>query len=268
MKKILLISLVTVSFMLNGQNLPTSSMKFIEESLSKVDGERVELSEFNKANFSKVWMKNQDAVIGYIGDNYQRIHIHLISIIKNMDADNEYFVYGKSKVKNNVCDFQGKFIITHVREFNRAEREALYKEALKHGDQEAASRFGKARGFILAEYYLYENPEQKGSGVFKGVIKSHFYIEKEVLYFDDTNLEYEDKYSNNQFLGVWQSYKTGAQKPCNWGAYRIPEAGDLDIGVGEFSPNTKYLEQGWDTYYRAYNKSESAAKKEEETKWW
>jgi len=268
MKKILLISLVSMSFILNGQNLPTSSLEFIEESLSKADGEKVELSEFDKTNFSKVWLKHQDAVIGYIGDNYQRIHIHLISVIKNQHAENEYFVYGKSKVKSNVCDFQGKFIITHVREFNRTEREALYKEAIKQGDKEAISRFGKARGFVLAEYYLFENPEQKGSGLFKGVVKSHFYIEKGELFFDDLNMEFEDNYSNNQFLGVWQSYKTGATKPCNWGAYRIPNAGDLDVGVGEFSPNTKYLEKGWGTYYRAYNKSESEARKEEELKWW
>jgi len=269
MKEILLISLVAISFMLNGQNIPTSSMKFIEESLSTADGEKVDLSEFNKTNFSEVWIENQDAVIGYIGDNYQRIHIRLVSVIKNQDTHNEYLVYGKSKVKNNICEFQGKFIITHVREFNRTEREALYKEALKHGDEEAISRLGKTRGFILAEYYLYENPEQKGSGFFKGVVKSYFFInEKGELFFDDLDLEYSDTYNNNQFLGVWQSYETGTQKPCNWGAYRIPEAGDLDIGVGEFSPNTKYLEKGWSTYYQAYNKSENAAKKEEETKWW
>lgn len=267
MKKILLIGLITFPFILNGQNLPNSSMKFLEESILNTGHEKVDLSEFNKINFSKIWMEHQDAVIGYIGDSYQRIFIHLISVIKDKITDNEYLVLGKSKVRNNVCDFQGRFIITHVREFNRAEREALYKNALKHGDEEAISRFGKARGFVLAEYYLYENPEQKGSGVFKGVVKSHFYIEKGVLYFDDIDLEIEDKYSNNQFCGIWQSYKTGAQRPCNWGAYRIPEAGDLDIGVGEFSPNTKYLEKGWSTYCRVHNRLESATR-EEESIWW
>jgi len=269
MKKVLFISLFSISLILNGQNLSTSSTQFKEESLSKVDGEKVELSEFNKTNFSKVWMKNQDAVIGYIGENYQRIHIHLISVIKNQLVDNEYFVYGKSKVKSNVCDFQGKFIITDVRAFNKTEREALYKEALKHGDQEAVNKLGKARGFVLAEYFLLENTEQKGSGLFIGVVKSYFYVdEKGELFFDDLELGSSDTYCNNQFVGVWQSYNTGAQKPCNWGAYRIPNSGDLDIGAGEFSPNTKYLEKGWDNYYRAYNKSESAARKEENYEWW
>ncbi len=253
---------------MNGQNLPTSSLKFMEESLSKANCEEVELSEFNKSNFSKVWLKNQDAVIGYIGDDYQRIHIYLISVIRNQYSDNEYFVYGKSKVKSNVCDFQGKIIITHVCEFNGTEREVLYKEALKQGDKEAISRFEKEQGFILAEYYLFENPEQIGSGLFKGIVKSRFYMEKGELFFDDLNLEFEDNFSNNEFLGVWQSYKTGAEKPCNWGAYRIPNAGDLDVGIGEFSPNIKYLENGWDSYYRAYIKSDIEAQREEGLKWW
>lgn len=269
MKKVLFISLVSISFMLNGQNLPISSTTFAEEIRLKSGSEKVELSEFNKTNYSKVWMKSQDAVIGYIGDNYQRIYIRFISVIKNQFLDNEYFVYGRSKVKSNVCDFQGKFIITDVLEFNKTDREALYNEALKQGDQDAANKLSKVRGFVLAEYFLLENPEQKGSGFFKGVVKSYFYVdEKGELFFDDLDLGSSDTYCNNQFVGVWQGYNTRTQKPCNWGSYRIPYPGDLDIGVGEFSPNTKYLEKGWDNYYRAYNKSEKDARKEEDFEWW
>lgn len=255
-------------FILNGQNLPISSIQFIEKSLSNANIEKIELSEFNKTDFSNVWMKNQDAVIGFIGTDYQRIHIRLISITKNPYTENEYFVYGKSKTKSTVCDFQGKFKITYVRQFNRSEMEALYTEALKQDDKEAINIFKKVRGFILAEYYLFENPEQKGSGHFKGVIKSKFYKEEGKLFFDDIDMKFKDNFQNNQFLGVWLSYRTGLEKPCNWGTYRIPNAGDLDVGVGEFSPNTKYLDKGWDTYYRAYIKSESEARKDEETKWW
>ncbi len=269
MKIVLFISLISISIVLRGQNLPISSARFQEKSLLDGDGEKVELCEFNKTNFSKVWMEKQDAVIGYIGDNYQRIFIRLISIIKDHSSSNEYFVYGKSKVKNNVCDFQGKLIIKEVREFNKTEREILYKEALKHGDIEAASSLGKARGFILAEYLFFEDPEQKGSGLFKGVERSYFYIdEKDELFFDDIDLGSSDKYCNNQFVGVWQSYNSGLQKTCNWGAYRITDSGDLDVGAGEFSPNTKYLEKGWSNYYRAYFKGEREARIKEGFDWW
>lgn len=268
MKKTLLIGLALLPFVLNGQKLPISSMKFIEESLSRTDGGKVELSEFDKMDFSGVWLKHQNAVIGYVGAGYQRLQIRLISVIKNRYAENEYFVYGKSKVRKNVCDFQGKFIVVHVREFDRYQRDVLYKEALKRGDLEAIERLKKIRGFVLAEYHLFENREQKGSGLFKGVVKSYFYIENGELFFDDLDMEIEDGYSNNQFLGIWKSYETGEERPCNWGAFRIPDAGDLDVGVGEFSPNFKYIKKGWEIYYRAYNKSEVETRKEEETEWW
>ncbi|WP_260390444.1 hypothetical protein [Riemerella anatipestifer] len=52
---------------------------------------------------------------------------------------------------------------------------------------------------------------------------------------------FSDGFSNNQFVGSWTSYKTNITKRCNWGDYRIPESGDLDIGVGEFSVKDKYL---------------------------
>ncbi len=266
--KILLIGLVSISFALCGQQLPPSSMEVIEKSLSKENSEKVVVSELNNPDFSKVWLKNQYAVLGYIGESYQRIHIQLISVIKDQNTQNEYFVYGKSKVRSNVCDFQGKFTITHVRKFKLHERNAIYEEALKQGDQEVIDRLEKDRGFILAEYLLFENPNQKGSGLFKGVVKSCFYIEKGDLYFDDLDLEYDDRYNNNQFVGIWQSYITKAQKICNWGTFRIPNSGDLDIGAAEFSPNMKYLDEGWDTYYRAYYKMEREARKKEEAKWW
>jgi hypothetical protein len=37
-------------------------------------------------------------------------------------------------------------------------------------------------------------------------------------------------------------------KICNWGEFRIPFSGDLDIGAGEFSPNPKYFSKGWADY--------------------
>jgi hypothetical protein len=36
--------------------------------------------------------------LGFIGENYQRFHIHFISIIQNPLNPYEYFAYGKTKV--------------------------------------------------------------------------------------------------------------------------------------------------------------------------
>lgn len=60
------------------------------------------------------------------------------------------------------------------------------------------------------------------------------------------NLENQsDRFKNNQYVGSWTEYGKLSGKVCNWGEYRIPFSGDLDIGAGEFSVNPKYYEVGW-----------------------
>ncbi len=54
-----------------------------------------------------------------------------------------------------------------------------------------------------------------------------------------------DGFKNNQFVGTWKSYKNKVVKKCHWGDYRIPDCGDLDIGVGDISINKKYVRNGW-----------------------
>lgn len=268
-EKIIFIGLVFISLIINGQGLSESSMKFVDETLSKADSINVELDNYYKTDLSKFWLKNQDNIVGYIGKDYQRIRIRLISIIKNENSNNEYFIYGKSKVKDIVCDFQGVFKITHIREFDGTERKTIYNYALKYGSSQEANIYRYSKGFILAEYLLFENPKQKGSGVFKGILGTYFYIDKEELFFDNLELRISDSYCNNQFIGVWQSYKTKVQKTCNWGLYRIPYSGDLDIGAGMFSPDiTKYPNKGWETYNKAFFNSDKEARKKEEAIWW
>ncbi len=84
---------------------------------------------------------------------------------------------------------------------------------------------------------------------------------------------FSDGFSNNQFVGSWTSYKTNKTKRCNWGDYRIPESGDLDIGAGEFSVNDKYLKNGWKIYKLAQEgftetSETKQAKQKEEEQWW
>jgi hypothetical protein len=52
-------------------------------------------------------MIKRTEALGFIGENYQRLHIHFISIIQNPNNNYEYFVYGKTKVNKNICEFQG-----------------------------------------------------------------------------------------------------------------------------------------------------------------
>lgn len=69
--------------------------------------------------------------------------------------------------------------------------------------------------------------------------------DKKLLY-DDIS-EDEDLYANNLFCGECEVSKEQT-RPCAWGHYRIPNSGDLDMGAGEFSPNPKYLSNGWGNF--------------------
>ena len=52
-------------------------------------------------NFSKIWTQTENYnIFGIIGDDCERLRIKLISVKRNPKNHNEYFVIGKSKVKN------------------------------------------------------------------------------------------------------------------------------------------------------------------------
>ncbi len=252
---------------LKAQDLPVESKKFLDEFIVNNDVQ-MNLAEFSKYDFSRVWLQSQDAVVGFIGSDYQRFRILFVSIVKNKCVENEYFVYGKSRVRGNICTFQGRLIITHVFKVNPNTEDLLLKEALKNGDMEVVNRLGKEKGYVLAKYSLYEDPKQVGAGCFKGVVKSNYYVDGEELHFDNLELGSSDSFSNNLFVGVWQSYKTNLMKACNWGSFRIPNCGDLDVGIGEFYPNSKYKDHGWDDYFESEGSSDRDDRYIDNNKWW
>jgi hypothetical protein len=57
---------------------------------------------------------------------------------------------------------------------------------------------------------------------------------------------------------------------CNWGDYRIPNAGKLDIGVGEFNPDAKYNAHGWCDYIREFKDADEMERYKNDPKrfWW
>lgn len=189
-------------------------------------------------DFSNIWSvtENQN-VYGIIGDEHQRISIKLISIFRIANSPFLYNVYGKSKVKENICEFYGNIVIKEIREI---------KELHFGVDDEYADEGIKNQGILVADYEFYESKEQKHSGIFKGTLYAKWYLNsKNQIVYD--NIEFiSDSYLNNAFVGVWQSYSTGKEKNCNWADYRVPIANrDFDIGAGEFSVSEKYWNKGW-----------------------
>jgi len=193
--------------------------------------------------------------IGFIGDNYQRYYIHYVTVTKSKENPYQYEVYGKTKVKDNVCSFSGTISVRKAMLFKESD-DPRYKQ-----------------GSVICDVNFYEDSSQASSGIIKGTLTSSFCINKKGELYYDAIMFAGDGFSNNECIAIWTSYKTGKSKKCNWGDFRIPDCGDLDIGAGEFSVSNKYVKYGWDNYKVAWSydtdKPEvKQARKREKEKWW
>lgn len=197
-------------------------------------------------------------ILGFIGDNYQRLQIHFTKFTKSTINHLQYNVEGKTKVKNNICNFKGTVTIT---------------EANYNAEPVIPTLEGYKTGTVISKVEIYEDSNQNSSGIIKGELIT------DIVFSEDGKAEYDalmlisDGFANNQFKGIWTSYKTGKSKQCNWGDFRIPDSGSLDVGAGEFSVDSPYRENGWQSFYDSYccdsniPKTKAARKKEFE-KWW
>lgn len=188
--------------------------------------------------------------LGYIGDNYQRFYIHFISVIQNPNNKLEYFVYGKTSVKNNICSFQGRMIIKESNTYVESDMPPL-KE-----------------GFVKGEYEFFEDSKQKETGFLKGTFRTDFYIDKKGIIKYNALIFVADGFDNNQFEGTWTSYKTGKSKKCNWGDYRIPDSKELDCGTAEFMPLEKYYTSDWLGYMIEKKATKNIINNSEKNIWW
>jgi hypothetical protein len=197
-----------------------------------------EVTEFIKYDFSELWLKTENSLVyGIIGNEYQRILIKFLTVEKNLINNNEYFVFGKSSVKGNFCEFIGKITILKIQESKR-----------KHFgvDDEFKNQGIKTQGLLTAKYEFFENKHQNHSGYFSGTLQTKWFLDKnDKVQYDDIN-SVSDGYFNNAFVGTWKMYNSNIEKICNWGDYRVPYANcDFDIGTGELSISEKYLKNGW-----------------------
>jgi hypothetical protein len=179
-----------------------------------------------KYDFSKLFTFTDNAyVYGFIGNDFQRIRIKIISIKKDAVCADVYRVYGKSMVKNNIDEFNGFITITTISEV----------KPMNYGvDDNLKNKGYKGEYVISGNYNFKENSNQPHSGVFKGSFHSKFYLDKNSdMHYDDIE-SYSDGYSNNTFVGTWVSYNKKQSKTCNWGDYRIPNSGGFDVGAVSF----------------------------------
>lgn len=256
-----LIFLMITLFTING--FGQTSKQTVEWQNELLNNELLSSEEYKdkilKYDFSPIWTKTgNSSVYGFIGDDYQRLYIKILSVVKDKKNPDTYLISGKSMVKNNICDFSGTIKITKAR---------VYKEVSADIDDEKKSQGITQQGIIFADYRFAENKTQNHSGVFEGILYSAWYRDKKGIQYDDIEIG-ADGFINNQFAGTWKEYKKETAKTANWGDYRIPLSGELDMGAGEFAPDQKYLKSGWQNYHDAYYGNNKKARQIEERKWW
>lgn len=188
-------------------------------------------------NFFKtygLWGENSfdSPVNGVFGDAFKRIEIYTYPDIKKSDS-RTYSVRGRTKVQETICDFAGEITIKKI--YKYIEEDSLLNDVY----------------VIIAECNLVEDPAQKGSGEYRGIIGAYGYVAEEtpgVIQVDDLNAV-ADGYANRSFVGTWRSCSNPALvKRCIWGDYRLPFSFDFDIGDGEMMINPKYTSPEWEQY--------------------
>lgn len=251
MKHLLISSLFLISGWAFGQEKTT--VDFLPEI------KQFDISELWTLNKIKYVFKNDTNIVerqeplGYIGENYQRFYIHFISAIQSSMNTLEYYVKGKSRVKNWIFSFQGLITITDSKIYN----------------DEGTANIKK--GFVKGEYKFFEILGQNEAGITKGVFRTDFYLDKNGKITYDALQFNSDGFKNNQFEGIWTNFNGSFSIKCNWGDYRIPDSGDLDVGVEEFSVGQKYIPNGWLSYMVAngmMSNMDIGYEDVERKKWW
>ncbi|MFD1874883.1 hypothetical protein [Hymenobacter bucti] len=194
--------------------------------------------------------------LGFIGADYQRFYLHYTSVRPDPARPHVYLVSGKTRVKTNVCAFTGTITVTKAR---------LYKAPNTEYPQ-------FREGELTCRVELAEDRRQPGSGTISGTLTTYFYLDAKGQPQYNT-LEPSDGFNNNQCVATWTSYATQQRKPCHWGDFKIPDAGDLDFSVSDFEVAAKYVANGWQTYMAALEGQDDTpktrqARAEEKRPWW
>lgn len=213
-------------------------------------------------DYSAVWLSGQYEQNGIIGNDYWRIHLHIDDVKKDSTKPGTYHVCGKTKVKDNICNFKGDIQILKIafQDSLQAYTDPLYR--------------AKGIGRLLASYLFYEDSTQYHSGIFKGFMTCDYFLDSTGKRMRlDMSLDMADGYSNSNYVGTWTDYHTGIMKKCIWGDNRLLFTFDFAEGDGEWRVAEKYKKNGWQTfddgseYYKASNNDDSE-RWELKDKWW
>jgi hypothetical protein len=171
---------------------------------------------------------------GAMGEDHHRLRMFLTHVSKDKTLPGKYLVQGYRQREGQQIPFTGHITINHIH---------VYESPALGVDGEMADRVVE-QALLMADYQFDEDKNVPDSGRFTGSAAASFYVDKKNIIRPDTYIP-SDSYANNQFMGTWTPYHGETAVTASWGLWRVPCAGDLDIGAGEFSVNEKYKKNGW-----------------------
>ncbi len=185
-------------------------------------------------DFSEVWIDN--GYLGFKGDNYQRMRVAFTE--GNKVATDEYKLKGTVAIDAMSRPIECTLHIVSVVSRDGDETEDIATEKIY-------DLFG---AYTINIYSTYGDSH----GTQKGVFYTSVYELDDTVSLNDLG-GYADGWCNNLFCGWVINRKGKTQEKMHFGIGRIPDCGDLDVGVGEFIPNEKYYPYGWDNYMEELN---------------
>jgi hypothetical protein len=180
-------------------------------------------------------MKQEAIFLGMIGDEKRKMGIAFLTIVRGAD-DKLWEVTGKSKVRDNICDFRG------IMEVQSAKVDVSTYDGTDF-----------FYGTITGKYLFEEDRNQSGTGVFEGTFEIEWNNVNLSTYLTSIahgEVEFE---VGATFTGTWKSYRTGAIRKACWG--NLPECKPCCVNDGqelwiaeEYRSTGWALEIDWDKY--------------------
>ena len=221
-KAAIILSIFTIFIMSCNHSVSEKPTVFLQDCEEK---DYRKLPEIASVDLTKLLIKNAPYT-GMIGDDIQKMEVVFLSITRINEM--EYKIIGKSKVKNNICDFEGVIEVQNVIESDIAK-----------------SEIADVDGKVIGKYRFYENKNQPHTGIFEGAFETYW------AYDDDGIVVSSDFWYTASayaiiFSGTWKSYQTENIKNACWSDYKgcFPSGFNRSDGP-DLIPNEEYRSRGW-----------------------
>ena len=209
--------------------------------------------DIQKADFSSIILNQSTDYLGAIGVHKKRLVVLISSAKRNPQNPLVYEIAGRTRVGKNVRQFKGSITLTQL---------ISGKPEDTTNDLNTENSGVQEEGVAVGDFILDEYEDLPATGVFKGKVLLWWFLSKKgKIEYNDGYLM-ADPYLNNAYIGTWTSKQTHKSQQVSWGHYRVPCAGDLDMGAGEFSPAPEYYKYGWDEYIQEIRKKHPDAYKD------